>query len=448
MTAIRSEKHTAMKSMRFLRSLVVGALLPLLAFGAANDLQFIQVDAGGVQRQRVVTAESAVGGTLASYRSALGLGAEDSPTFAGISVGRIASLTSNGLVTTSGGNGTLGVTAPGTGVLTALGVNIGTAGSVVVNGGALGTPSGGTLTNATGLPISTGVAGLGSGVATALAAAPDATGGVVTFSGNIGNATGTSLTGPNLTNITISGGSSGATIELAQGANASMTFTPKGAGSATITRTNAAVWDPDTATYHFRLLNPSTTTGAVAISEFGVYGTDTFYGGVRHGAVSVNNYSADYVVANRRVGTFYETFRATSVGSILVGTNTEYTTAPLTSGTRMVVHGAGKTAAFGLIAALDSDGTKVFSIDGTGAAVLAGSVTSASATAIPAGGTAGVGYKFSSTANFGVFFGSGAPTLSAAKGSMYLRSDGTTTNDRAYINTDGGTTWTALTTGA
>ena len=70
------------------------------------------------------------------------------------------------------------------------------------------------------------------------------------------------------------------------------------------------------------------------------------------------------------------------------------------------------------------------------------------ASAIPAGGTAGAGFRFSSTANFGVFFGSGAPTLSAAKGSLYLRSDGTTTNNRAYINTDGATTWTALTTAA
>jgi hypothetical protein len=40
----------------------------------------------------------------------------------------------------------------GTGVLTALGVNVGSAGSVVVNGGALGTPASGTLTNCTGLP--------------------------------------------------------------------------------------------------------------------------------------------------------------------------------------------------------------------------------------------------------------------------------------------------------
>lgn len=67
---------------------------------------------------------------------------------------------------------------------------------------------------------------------------------------------------------------------------------------------------------------------------------------------------------------------------------------------------------------------------------------------IPAGGTQDVGLLLSSTAHFGVFFGSGAPSLSAAKGSLYLRSDGTTTNDRAYINTNGSTTWTNLTTGS
>lgn len=68
------------------------------------------------------------------------------------------------------------------------------------------------------------------------------------------------------------------------------------------------------------------------------------------------------------------------------------------------------------------------------------------ATPMPAGGTAGVGLCMSSTANFGVFFGSGAPTLSAAKGSLYMRSDGSGTNDRMYVNTDGGTTWTAVVT--
>lgn len=43
-----------------------------------------------------------------------------------------------------------GIAGLGTGVVTALGVNVGSAGAVVVNGGALGTPSSGTVTNLTG----------------------------------------------------------------------------------------------------------------------------------------------------------------------------------------------------------------------------------------------------------------------------------------------------------
>ena len=57
----------------------------------------------------------------------------------------------------------------GTGVAAALGVNVGSAGAPVLLSGALGTPSSGTLTSCTGLPVSTGIAGLGTGVATFLA---------------------------------------------------------------------------------------------------------------------------------------------------------------------------------------------------------------------------------------------------------------------------------------
>lgn len=59
----------------------------------------------------------------------------------------------------------------GTGVLTALGVNTGSAGAFVTFGGALGTPSSATLTNATGLSLTSGVTGIlpgangGTGVA-------------------------------------------------------------------------------------------------------------------------------------------------------------------------------------------------------------------------------------------------------------------------------------------
>ena len=56
----------------------------------------------------------------------------------------------------------------------------------VAPGGALGTPSSGTATNLTGLPISTGVSGLGTGVATALAVNVGSAGAFVTFNGACG----------------------------------------------------------------------------------------------------------------------------------------------------------------------------------------------------------------------------------------------------------------------
>jgi len=75
-----------------------------------------------------------------------------------------------------------------------------------------------------------------------------------------------------------------------------------------------------------------------------------------------------------------------------------------------------------------------------------GNVTADSATAPAAGGMAA--FLASSTAGLGVYVGSGAPTIAAAQGSIYLRTDGSSTSTRAYINTNGSTTWTAITTAA
>ena len=56
----------------------------------------------------------------------------------------------------------------------------------LVSGGALGTPSSATLTNATGLPVSTGISGLGTSVATALAVSVGSSGAVVVNGGALG----------------------------------------------------------------------------------------------------------------------------------------------------------------------------------------------------------------------------------------------------------------------
>jgi hypothetical protein len=107
-----------------------------------------------------------------------------------------------------------GVSGLGTNVATALAVNVGSSGAIITNGGALGTPSSGTLTNATGLPISTGVSGLGTGVATALAVNTGSTGAIVTRNGALGTPSSATLT--NATGLPLSSGVTG-TLPVSNG---------------------------------------------------------------------------------------------------------------------------------------------------------------------------------------------------------------------------------------
>ena len=107
------------------------------------------------------------------------------------------------------------------------------------------------------------------------------------------------------------------------------------------------------------------------------------------------------------------------------------------------------------------NGFQTISINGTTGAVTvtgtfgaATSVTSLAATSTvtarsASGLTAGGASAFIGTnvaAGMGIYMGSGAPTVAAAKGSLYLRSDGSGVGDRAYINTNGTTGWAAITT--
>lgn len=69
-------------------------------------------------------------------------------------------------------------------------------------------------------------------------------------------------------------------------------------------------------------------------------------------------------------------------------------------------------------------------------------------TATPAGGSTAARLLFGTTSGFGIYYGSGVPTVSAAQGSIYIRSDGSSTSTRLYVNTTGSTTWTNFTSAA
>ena len=86
--------------------------------------------------------------------------------------------------------------------------------------------------------------------------------------------------------------------------------------------------------------------------------------------------------------------------------------------------------------------------DDTGYATMnGGQRTVFNGTALTAGGSTVMSMIFSS-ASIGIYVGSGAPTISAAQGSIYLRSDGSTTATRLYVNTNGTTGWTNFTSAA
>jgi hypothetical protein len=186
----------------------------------------------------------------------------------------------------------------------------------------------------------------------------------------------------------------------------------------------------------------STSTGALILSGSGA--------GI---GVSGSIYAGVNVSVAASITTGFKIGSATVLGC---GVNTDYVALKTIEGVNAILIGRATTGGadpttrhqntthiFQSIAAAATYAT----IDASGYSSTLGKLIY-SGTAVPAGGTAGVGYRFSSTTNLGVFFGSGAPTLSAAQGSLYVRSDGSSTSTRLYVNTNGSTTWTAVTTAA
>jgi len=117
----------------------------------------------------------------------------------------------------------------------------------------------------------------------------------------------------------------------------------------------------------------------------------------------------------------------TATGAILGATSITATAGAITATAGAVVAGTTVTGGTGVTATTGN------------ITCTAGDVEAATATK---GFICGSGLK--------IIDGAGTPhaSVTAPKGSLYLRTDGTTTNDRIYVNTDSSTTWTALTTAA
>jgi hypothetical protein len=125
-----------------------------VATSATDGVSTFSAGSTGLTPNSATAGAVTLAGTLAVANGGTGLTAGTSGgVLAYTAAGTLASssaLAASALVIGGGAGAAPSTTTTGTGVVTALGVNVGTAGAFVVNGGALGTPTSGTVTNLTG----------------------------------------------------------------------------------------------------------------------------------------------------------------------------------------------------------------------------------------------------------------------------------------------------------
>jgi len=252
----------------------------LTAASALGGTELFYVVQGGADRKGTAAQNAAyVYGLMSGDAAATGLGALTLATV-NANVGTFGSATSC-ITTTQNAKGLTtaisaatctpaigSITGLGTGVATALAVNIGSAGAPVLFNGALGTPSSGTLTNVTGLPIA-GITGLGTGVAAQLAAAVSAAGGSTQTiaAGTAVLGTSAITSGACATAVTATATNTATTDTISFTPNADITAVT---GYAPVTTGGLAIYPYPTANnVNFKVCNPtssSITPGAVTLN--------------------------------------------------------------------------------------------------------------------------------------------------------------------------------------
>lgn len=164
----------------------------------------------------------------------------------------------------------------------------------------------------------------------------------------------------------------------------------------------------------------------------------TAWQGIGGGAGTFNSLTVTNNITSTTGNIAATTGNVTAGGSISAGTSIASTTS-ITAGNGLTVTLGNATISAGNITVSN------------GSITAAGNFTSNTGDF-----TASNGDFICTTAETGVTLGGGArlicgtgspdTAITAAKGSLYLRLDGSSTSTRAYINTDGATAWTAVTT--